>query len=43
MGVNATRSGDDPKKISKYITNAGRVLRFYGSWIDTAMFGRRHE
>merc|ERR1711871_1063959 len=29
MGVHATRSGDDPKKISKYIQNAGRVLRFF--------------
>eukprot|EP01052_Picozoa_sp_SAG31_P028143 SAG31_NODE_2692_length_5239_cov_52.795525_2_plen_175_part_00 len=43
MGIHATRSGDDPKKISKYIQNAGRVLRFFGSWIDTALFGRRHD
>lgn len=43
MGVKATRSGDDPEKISKYIQNQGRVLRFYGTWEDKGMFGRTHK
>eukprot|EP01046_Picozoa_sp_COSAG06_P007799 COSAG06_NODE_387_length_16435_cov_28.429603_1_plen_446_part_00 len=43
MGIKATRSGDDPAKISKYIQNQGRVLRFYGTWTDKSLFGRKHK
>ena len=43
MGVAGTRSGDDPVKISKYIQHQGRVLRFYGTWDDKNLFGRKHR
>lgn len=43
MGISGTGAGDNPLKISKYIKHQGRVLRFFGTWDDSSLFGRKHR